>query len=150
MKDELKELIKNIENGEVCDFAISEEINFEDALKSITVTKDSKIYELSLSEFFEKPVHLYYNRTTKLLPRIMGGKIIEAYLNEDEILINIVVAKGDDAYIIKFDEISDCPIWLHGESEKDSGRTLNYIEIGVEKLEEWEDETAEHGVTKED
>lgn len=129
----MKEILRDIEGGTVSSYSLGE-IGFENILKSIAITKNSCTYELRLSDFFDKEVYLYYDRTAKLLPRIVGGQVEEIFLRDDNTLGYVAVKQGDDLYILVFDEISDQPMW----APEDYDRTIYKFEIAVEKWEEQE------------
>lgn len=137
MNKKHKECLKKAEGGTVSSYLL-DEVNFEEILKSITVTKEFS-HDLYMHDFFDKDVYLYYNRTAKLLPRIIGGQLIEAHIIEDDALAYIAVENGGVVYVLAFDEITDCPKWMGEDSE----RTLNMIEIGVHPWTEWEDKEPE-------
>ena len=139
MNKETEELLNNVEGGVVSSYSLGE-VDLEDTLKSITVTEDSGTHELNMSEFYDKDVYLYYNRTTKLLPMIIGGQLIEVHIREDDSLAYIAVKKGDVVYVLAFDEITDCPKWMPRENPE---RTMYHFVIGIHPWAEWEDKELE-------
>lgn len=91
--EKMKELIDNVLDGTIISISLENE-KIDDVLRSITVIKESKTYEIKMDDFFDKKVFLFYIKTAKLLPNIVGGQICDIDFDHSTIY-RICIQKGD-------------------------------------------------------
>ncbi len=94
--EKYQELIGNIRDGTIISISLDNK-DFDDVIKSITIRKESITYELKMDDFFDKKVLLFYNKTAKLLPKIVEGQIDDIEFHHG-ILYWIRIQKGDNEF----------------------------------------------------
>lgn len=94
--EKYQELIGNIRDETIISISLDNE-DFDDVLKSITLQKESITHELKMDDFFDKKVLLFYNKTAKLLPKIIEGRIYDIDFDGDK-LYWICIQKGDNEF----------------------------------------------------
>ena len=95
--EKYQELIGNIRDGTIISISL-DNADFDDVLKSITIRKESITYELKMDDFFDKKVLLFYNKTAKLLPKIVEGRIDDIEFTDSGTLYWIRIQKGDNEF----------------------------------------------------